>query len=639
MHNLKMKEKPKTENTMIKTWALKKGMDAIYNTALKHFKEKNKYVNFTQNDFEKSISDHIADTMNWSKEISVRALDKPKEIGNTYVHLNYYLTPKRYQFETNTEYPTKLKFKEYLEQTDKSTIILGQPGAGKTTSLKFIAYKVLTEEGFCENKFNLPIVIRFRELQQYGSSNFKKNEGIFDKIYKILGLVGVEDFDEKNRWIVESIVLTALNELHVLLILDGFDEYPFDDKQKVVQEIQTLARALDTSKFILTSRTVEFPYNIENASQFEIAPLDDAQIKEFSEYWLNDDTLNDIFYNQLISSTYLDTARRPLTLTHLLIIFEKSKPKQIPSKPNLIYSKVIELLLREWDEERNIIRKSAYSHFQYERKKSFLCRLSFYLTKKYYSASFSGNTIRSTYIDMCEAYDLPKEESYEVLNELESHNGLFIRSGESTFEFAHKSIQEYFTAEYLRGTPVLSNNQIELSRIPNELAILVALSFEPNDYFSTITNMMLSENLDADFFDTFLSRLFLENPDFVTNPYLAFNVLEIYTSIALDDRILDEILVKNSINEIDKIVMNNNTVKNSIGRLEKYYTVEESSGKLIQEQTTIGAIKFKLDDTVELIPRRLQGDSNPYRKKLIAKLKYIEDWTYISPLVRRIKSA
>ena len=40
-----------------------------------------------------------------------------------------------------------------------------------------------------------------------------------------------------------------------------------------------------------------------------------------------------------------------------------------------------------------------------------------------------------------------------VIAELESHTGLFIQSGFDQFEFAHKSLQEFLTAEYLVKLP------------------------------------------------------------------------------------------------------------------------------------------------------------------------------------------
>lgn len=637
----KIENKKLNKKKLNKKSDFEKALDIIHSKSIKYFSEKNRAIRFTRDNLEESINNHRKEVNAWCKEIKIRILAEPKKIEKIYVHLKYYLTPKRFQYEGTLEHPEKIFFDYHLSSSERNTIILGQPGAGKTTSIKYITHQILTNSDFCQKKFNLPIVIRFRELGTYGSSTFKKNEGIFDRLYTILGFVNIEDWEEKNKWIVERIVLTALEELRALVILDGFDEYPYEDKEKVVNEIKTLSRNIVNSKFILTSRTVEFPYTIPNSDSFEIALLDDKQIKIFAKTWLKDEELSKAFLHQLMGTTYIDTARRPLTLSHLITIFNKSNPKQIPRKPKSIYSTVVDLLIKDWDEERNIIRKAKNSNFQHERKKAFLCKLSFYLTKKYYGSSFSQNTIRSTYIDLCESFGLPKEDSHEIVRELESHSGLFIKSGKNKYEFAHKSIQEYFTAEYLKGLPVLSNKHIKLEKIPNELAILVAIASEPNEYFSVILKQMFKNKFNPDFIDTYLNRIHLENPDFLTEHLLGYNLLWVFDDLYYQLTQSEEILLQNGIRVIDKIIRSQNSFSKSITQLEKYYIIEPESARKISESLSKNQSLITMNDVITLLPREHLTDSknelesNPYSKILKSKLFYIKNWIYVHPLYKQ----
>ncbi|MEZ4676747.1 MAG: hypothetical protein R2932_21230 [Caldilineaceae bacterium] len=43
-------------------------------------------------------------------------------------------------------------------------ILLGHPGAGKTTSMKYLCSKIIFEEAFLSNSCNFPIVIQFRDM-------------------------------------------------------------------------------------------------------------------------------------------------------------------------------------------------------------------------------------------------------------------------------------------------------------------------------------------------------------------------------------------------------------------------------------------------------------------------------------------
>jgi len=79
-------------------------------------------------------------------------------------------------------------------------------------------------------------------------------------------------------------------------------------------------------------------------------------------------------------------------------------------------------------------------------------------------------------------------EAQQVVNELETHTGLFIQSGYEQFEFAHKSLQEYLAAEYLVKLPSIPPERRILFKLPNELAIAVTISSNPSDYIIQVAS-------------------------------------------------------------------------------------------------------------------------------------------------------
>ena len=72
------------------------------------------------------------------------------------------------------------------------------------------------------------------------------------------------------------------------------------------------------------------------------------------------------------------------------------------------------------------------------------------------------------------------------MQELALKEGLFIQSGYDSYEFPHKSLQEYLTAEFLIKLPQIPNNPDFLNLMANELAIATAISTSPSLYFADL---------------------------------------------------------------------------------------------------------------------------------------------------------
>lgn len=103
---------------------------------------------------------------------------------------------------------------------------------------------------------------------------------------------------------------------------------------------------------IITSRSGEFQYSLNNTFEYEIKSLNNYQIESFIKKWLNNKKMASDMIKQLAKSPYSDTAIRPLTLAHLCAIYERNL--KIPNKPKTLYRKIVNLLLEDWDLQRNV---------------------------------------------------------------------------------------------------------------------------------------------------------------------------------------------------------------------------------------------------------------------------------------------
>jgi hypothetical protein len=334
-----------------------------------------------------------------------------------------------------------------------------------------------------------------------------------------------DDYRSARRTLRDRIVIDFLDSLRALIVFDGFDEIVAKTrKDAVVSQLRTLALQLEQSRIVLTSRTGEFNYHIENMAQFELTPLSRPQIASFVTRWLGPD--GDRLLAQIEKSPYNDTAIRPLALAHLCAIYEKAG--RIPDKPKTVYKKIVNLLLEGWDEQRSVKRESAYANFEVDRKSEFLANLAYVLTVSF-TAYSKGDLVRA-YEKIHDNFGLPRGEASKVANELETHTGLFVQGGYETFEFSHKSLQEYLTAEFIVRLPAVPSKGRLLLGLPNELAIATAISSRPSRYF---THLVLDkfESLQPTFafIRAFVTRLLLESPDFERSAVVGAALVSLYS--------------------------------------------------------------------------------------------------------------
>ena len=465
----------------------------------------------------------LGKTARWAEQINFLDSRRARTLDHIYVHLDIFFNPRRIRENSSEALPT-VPFEQLLSHTPNHIVLLGQAGAGKTTCMKrlfLMVYKRLPNMA----SFYVAFVIRFRNLNSSQSQNESDNAGIiFGPLLRALKVkpdvsdkLRRDEYKGELREYQRMVVSSFLDALHAIVILDGFDELVGTfNREEVLKEIRELSISLTQARVVLTSRTGDFNYCIDRMDQLEIAPLDKVQIAKFANNWLGDPMRAAEFLVQVEASPFNDTMIRPLSLAHLCAIFERAG--RVPNKPKTVYRKVVNLLLEEWDEQRPVERKSIYKSFTPDRKFDFLTSLAYVLTTKFETTTFDNDLLRRVYDDIHSDFDLPLREFNHVLSEIESHTSLFLKVGYGQFEFAHKSLQEFLTAEYIVRLPNMLRNPTELCRLPNEIAITIAISSQASEYLCNfVFNVLHRQQLPRDFYDVFMDRLVAEQPDFGLN--------------------------------------------------------------------------------------------------------------------------
>lgn len=313
-------------------------------------------------------------------------------------------------------------------------IIWGKPGSGKTTFLQHLAIQCL-EDKFFENR--IPIFITLRNFAEEANQ-----PSLLDYIL------------ERHNCVTLREILTSGK---ALVLLDGLDEVREKDSHRVREEI---GKFCDDTQFrdnhlVITCRIAAPQYKKSRFKKFtevEIADFEPAQISDFANKWFkNIDGGSQNFIYKLDNNPRIkELATNPLLLTLLCLVFEKLK--DFPANRSKLYKECVDLLLEQWDDEREINRGPVYKNRLLQRKKDLLSQIAL-TTFEAVDSKFKQKEVEryiTNYI-----YNLPgantdeevlQLDSKAVLRSIAAQHGLVIQLDKETYSFSHRTFYEYFTA-------------------------------------------------------------------------------------------------------------------------------------------------------------------------------------------------
>jgi hypothetical protein len=320
--------------------------------------------------------------------------------------------------------------------TGKNLFILGKPGAGKTTFLKYLAILC------CKSKIRkTPIFISLKDWSDSSLSIIPYIAKQFD----ICGLPNAQPFVE-----------ALLERGDALVLLDGLDEVneAGSKRSQTIREIVNLSKKYRKCQYCTTCRTAATDYSFEQFTYLEVADFDSAQQLKFIEQWHGDSTAKlDLFLNGWNDSQQeglRDLGRTPLLLTLLCLAFEETlsfPPRQVD-----LYKEALDALLRKWDTSRLIGRDTFYKNLSFSRREHLLESIA---SKFYFDSrtAFRKNEVEAVILDyLSQLPDKEKSGSGDaslVLRQIEAQHGLIVERAVGIFTFSHLTLQEYFTASHI----------------------------------------------------------------------------------------------------------------------------------------------------------------------------------------------
>ncbi len=161
-----------------------------------------------------------------------------------------------------------------LERLGKSSVIIGEPGAGKTTLMKWLARQVIVSPG---GRFVLPL---FVSLRSYALSTLPSTP----IIRFALAQRGLSEGGQQ-RWDSELFRLAGVSRGNVLVLLDGWDEVPLEHRDRVKSEIDALSRSFIV---VISSRHSGHPYELlgNRGEYFALLQLPEKAVNLLAYRWL-----------------------------------------------------------------------------------------------------------------------------------------------------------------------------------------------------------------------------------------------------------------------------------------------------------------------------------------------------------------
>ena len=373
--------------------------------------------------------------------------------------------------------PSDLMHKEQCKEDKRgkyasSYVLVGGPGAGKSTSVK----QMMLEELI--NRNSLPFFLRLRDHVGF--------DGIEQHITHKLNTAG---FSEPEKLMQE--LLSSSNTL--LCILDGLDEVRPQLRDTTVKHINNFYHKYftNTNRLIVTCRKEAYrriPLDIPIIK--EVRPLSDGQIQSFANKWplvFPQPKNAQTFWRDLNTTPrILELARSPLLLVGGLMQYTESN-LGIPEERYEYLARVAKWLTVEWSTAQGY--PPDPNRQVYDR---LLARLAYYLHNEQLSEIERGKAseLFTTWLPMFGRDDINSD---DIIEQISTRTGILVSNDKNYLVFAQFGLQEYF-----------ASLEIATQVGPEGLATL-----EPIEWWREIILLSIAQEREP---STVLSALFVKAP-------------------------------------------------------------------------------------------------------------------------------
>jgi predicted NACHT family NTPase len=361
---------------------------------------------------------------------------------------------------------------EYVIDKYTKSIILGDPGAGKSTMMQYITLQCASnfQKTNIPNKYprKIPILVRLNKFSDIASWPPNKD---------LLTAIKSDIENESTLSIPKSFFENLLINKQCILLLDAFDELSSAKARKLIAEkVKNLISLYPDNQIVITSRIAGFKNYLANSGfsyQFTIQKLTIPHIQSFIGCWYENlieqqfsestDEKRTFFINnykkqgeKLIEAIKDNERIRQLAVNPMLLslitLVHHVKVK-LPKQRHLLYRDCVEILVERWDFTKEL-ENTILNRLTIKEKQQILQSIAIYLQeqnkKSITKDILINNILNKACTEIC-GEKISKIEIEELLDVFKERTGLLIEkgfneNGEIEISFSHLTFQEYFTA-------------------------------------------------------------------------------------------------------------------------------------------------------------------------------------------------
>jgi len=340
-------------------------------------------------------------------------------------------------------------------------IVLGDPGAGKTTFLKYLALRLARGEG---EKIGLgdflPILL---PLAAFANALQSRDIRLDDFIAEYFAGIGAD-------LPIGPMLSEALKAGRALILLDGLDEVrDLNMRNTVVERVVDFFafHRRQGNKFVLTSRVVGYRAvrpSAEDLVECTIIDFEEDEIEEFVGHWTNA-LEKQAQGNTPIARADAETDRRelldaiqqnpgvrqlastPLLLTILALM--KRQGVSLPERRVQLYDQYVTTLLSTWNRARSLSGRAPGRDLDEIQTVRILAPLALWMHEVSPGVGLVGSEEMRRKLEelFAERGDAsPHQSARQFLMDVREHAALLLERGPGEYGFIHLTFEEYLAA-------------------------------------------------------------------------------------------------------------------------------------------------------------------------------------------------